>query len=39
MTRYDDEERGFLARQLVDTRYMSRVATQLSAAYRAPTSG
>ncbi len=27
MDRYDDEERNFLARQLVDTRYMSRLAT------------
>lgn len=27
MDRYNDEERGFLARQLVDTQYMSRLAT------------
>ena len=27
MERYDNEERGFLARQLADTRYMSRLAT------------
>ena len=27
MERYDNEERGFLTRQLVDTQYMSRIAT------------